>query len=250
VIFLPVGIETLPAGPKFGGGLQIAANEGKFMNVTDAVLSRRSIRAFSDEPVSLDVLRRVLDKARMAPSGCNFQPWEATVLTGEPLKALQDKMLASQPQDPEEYNWSAPMQSPRHAARLQELGGFMYGAMGIERDDSEGRKAFMHQNVTSFGAPALLVCYFERFMGSPQWSDVGMWLQTIMLLLREEGLDSCPQEWMGLYARLIKDHIGVSDETHLLFCGLSIGKRLDAPVNAFDRPRVALDEQVKFIGFE
>ena len=91
MIFLPGGIEYVPPGPKFGGGVQTAANEGKFMNVTDAVLSRRSIRAFSDEPVSLDVLHRVLDKARMAPSGCNFQPWEATVLTGEPLKALQDK---------------------------------------------------------------------------------------------------------------------------------------------------------------
>jgi len=59
------------------------------MTVSDAVLSRRSIRVFKDTPVPLDVLRRVMDTARWAPSGCNFQPWEATIVTGEPLKELQ-----------------------------------------------------------------------------------------------------------------------------------------------------------------
>ena len=87
-------------------------------------------------------------------------------------------------------------------------------------------------------------------MGPPQWSDVGMWLQTVMLLLREEGLDSCPQEYLWQRARLIKDHIGVSDETHIFFCGMAIGYRdPHAPINAFERTRVPLDEQVRFLGF-
>ena len=73
------------------------------MQVSQAVATRRSIRAFEDRPVDLAVLRRVLDRAQMAPSGCNFQPWQATVLAGEPLKRLQERMLASQPQDPIEY---------------------------------------------------------------------------------------------------------------------------------------------------
>jgi nitroreductase len=55
------------------------------MNITEAVASRRSIRAFTDEPISLETLRRVLGRVRWAPSGCNFQPWQATVLAGEPL---------------------------------------------------------------------------------------------------------------------------------------------------------------------
>ncbi|MFC0204871.1 nitroreductase [Novosphingobium soli] len=220
------------------------------MNVAEAVASRRSIRAFTDRPVDLETLRRVLDRARWAPSGCNFQPWQATVLTGEPLRALQEKMLASQPQEPIEYSFSEPNGSPRHLARLQSLGAAMYGALGIERGDRQAREEQARDNVVSFGAPALLLCYFERFMGPPQWSDVGMWLQTIMLLLREEGLDSCPQEWMALYARLIKGHIGVPDESHILFCGLAIGYRQeDAVLNTFERERVPLDEQVRFVGF-
>ncbi|MFD2578936.1 nitroreductase family protein [Novosphingobium colocasiae] len=75
------------------------------MIVSDAVASRRTVRSFLDTPVDLETVTRVLDRARMTPSGCNFQPWLATVLTGEPLRAMQDKMLAAKPQDPIEYSF-------------------------------------------------------------------------------------------------------------------------------------------------
>ena len=175
------------------------------LSVAEAVMTRRSVRSFLDKPVDLETLTRVMDQARFAPSGCNFQPWEASIVTGEPLKELQAKMKASPPQDPQEYDWSAPNGSPAHLARLHDVSERMYGAMGVAREDKESRRAFMANNIVSFGAPAVLLCYFPRFMGPPQWSDVGMWLQTVMLLLRGEGLDSCPQEYLWMHARLIKE---------------------------------------------
>lgn len=220
------------------------------MSVSDAVLSRRSIRSFQDRPVPLAVLRDVLDKARMSPSGCNFQPWEAVILAGEPLRALQDKMMAAEPQSPIEYHITPPGIGEEFNVRMRENGALMYGAMGIARGAADLRTTFSNSNKLSFGAPALLLCSIPRVMGPPQWADVGMWLQSIMLLLREQGLDSCPQEFMAIYARLIKEHIGVSDESHILFCGLAIGYRDDsASVNGFERLRVPLDEQARFIGF-
>lgn len=220
------------------------------MNVTEAVTSRRSVRAFSSQPVRLDTVRRILETARWAPSGCNFQPWEATVLSGEALAALQEKLLAAQPDDPLEYRFDLPNDSPRHMARLKELGASMYGAMAVDRADSSARVDFTRLNMLSFGAPVLILSHFPKLMGSPQWSDVGMWLQTIMLLAREEGLDTCPQEYMGMYGRTIKAHLGLSDDT-MLFCGIALGHRDEsAPVNNFQRPRVELEEQVKFLGFE
>jgi nitroreductase len=220
------------------------------MNVTNAVLTRRSIRAFQDKPVTAEVLQRVFDKARWAPSGCNFQPWEASVLTGEPLRALQDKMAGAAPQDPLEYSWSQPEVIPECLTRLQTVGGAIYTAMGIARDDVAGRDGFLDMNRVSFNAPAVLLVYFRREMGPPQWSDVGMWLQTIMLLLREEGLDSCPQEFLSIHAKLIKDFLGVSDETHIFFCGMAIGYRnAEDPVNGFERQREPVDSNVKFLGF-
>ena len=220
------------------------------MNIAEAVATRRSIRAFQDKPVLAETLRRVLDQARMAPSGCNFQPWEATVLAGAPLKTLQERLLASQPDSPLEYDFSAPGQHEKYQSRLRSLGARMYESMGIMRDDAEQRASFAQANMVSFGAPVLLLCHFPKFMKEPQWSDVGMWLQTIMLLLRGEGLDSCPQEYMGMYGRTIKDQLGLSDDT-LLFCGLAIGWRADeAPANNFVRERVPLEDHITFLGID
>lgn len=220
------------------------------MNVAEAVASRRAIRAFIDKPVPFEIIHRVLDQARMAPSGCNFQPWEATVLTGAPLRSLQERLLASQPDDPLEYDFSAPEQMQKYKDRVRSLGSRVYGAMGISRDRTDLREAFTRSNMLSFGAPTLLLCHFPKLMKEAQWSDVGMWLQTIMLLFRGEGLDTCPQEYLGMYGRTIKDHLGLP-ETTVLFCGISIGWRdPNAEVNNFERERVPLTEQVSFMGFD
>ncbi len=220
------------------------------MHVAEAVATRRSVRAFIDKPVPLETIRRVLETARMAPSGCNYQPWESIVLTGAPLKSLQDRLLASQPDEPLEYDFSAPGQLEKYQSRLSALGAQMYGTMDIAREDTDMREAFARANIKCFGAPILLLCHFPKLMKEPQWSDVGMWLQTIMLLLRGEGLDSCPQEYMGIYGRTIKDHLSLSEDT-MLFCGIAIGWREpDAKVNNFERERVPLDEQAVFVGFD
>jgi nitroreductase len=219
------------------------------MNVSEAVATRRSIRSFLDKPVPYETVRRILERARMTPSGCNFQPWEATVLTGAPLKALQQRLQASQPDDPMDYDFSEPGKHEKYNARLKAVGAAMYGAMAIERADGKARADFTAANLISFGAPVLLLCHFPKWMKEPQWSDTGMWLQTIMLLAREEGLDTCPQEYMGMYGRTIKNHLGLADDI-LLFCGIAIGWRdgNDA-VNNFARERVPLDEHVTFQGF-
>lgn len=232
------------------GASSVDETSAAFMSVSEAVASRRTIRDFSDRPVSYETLLRVMEKARMSPSGSNFQPWEAAILTGEPLHALREKMRVSRPQQPPEYIIQPADIPEEYPARLSETMAKQYDALGIARDDKDRRMAAVMRNVDSFGAPVLLLCYLPRVMGPPQWSDVGMWLQTVMLLLREEGLDSCPQEFLSIYGKLIKEHIGVSDETHIFFCGMGIGYRTDSPVNAFSRARVPLERQLRFIGFQ
>ena len=163
------------------------------MNVTNAVKTRRSVREFLNQPVDFNTLQRVMDTARWTASGCNYQPWEATILTGKPLKELQTKITTSSPQEAE-YDWSAPGSETVYAERLNGVSKGMFGAMGIKRDDSQGRMKAMMRNATSFDASVVMFVYFPRLMKEAQWSDVGMWLQTVALLLREEGLDTCFQE--------------------------------------------------------
>lgn len=220
------------------------------MNVTEAVTSRRSVRQFLDKAVDLETIRRVMDKARWAASGCNYQPWEAAIVTGEPLKELQAKITSTPPQAAE-YDWTEPGKHGDYQSRLHGISKGMFGALGIAREDGEGRMKAMARNATSFDAPAVMFTYFPRFMKEPQWSDTGMWLQTVALLLREEGLDTCFQEYMAIYANVIRDFLGLDHEKYMLFCGMAIGYRdPDAPVNNFERERVPLDEHVKFLGFE
>ncbi|MEP0190552.1 MAG: nitroreductase [Erythrobacter sp.] len=218
--------------------------------VTQAITSRRSVRMFTDQPVELETIRRVLDTARWAASGCNFQPWEAAVVSGQSLKDLQAKITTTPPQEAE-YDWTAPGQEDAYKQRLNGVSKGMFGSMNIARDDGEGRMKAMARNATSFDAPAVMFVYFPRLMKEPQWSDTGMWLQSVALLLREEGLDSCFQEFMALYANIIRDHLGLDHERYMLFCGMAIGYRdPDAPLNNFERERVPLDEHVSFHGFE
>ena len=220
------------------------------MNVTQAVTTRRSVRAYLDKPVPLETLTRVMDTARWAASGCNYQPWEAAILTGQPLKDLQAKLTTTPPQAAE-YDWAAPGTEEAYKQRLNAVSAGMFGAMGIAREDGAGRMAAMMKNAVSFDVPAVMFVYFPRLMKEAQWSDTGMWLQTVALLLREEGLDSCYQEYMALYANVIRDFLELDHERYMFFCGMAIGYRdPDAPLNNFERERVPLESQVKFIGFE
>ena len=223
------------------------------MNVSEAVASRRSIRSFADTPVDLAVLRRVLEKAQNAPSGGNTQPWNAVVLTGEPLAKLTTAVLAKAASEPMgagfEYDIYPKDIAGRYEKQRRAVGIEMFKAVGLPRDDKAGRIAQMAQNWTSFGAPVQLFTYTRKYMGPPQWSDMGMWLQTVMLLLREVGLDSCPQEIWARYGEYMKGQLEIDDE-HIFFCGMAIGYRDPAaPINTFPVPRVPLNETVAFKGF-
>ena len=223
------------------------------MNVAEAVASRRSIRRFTDLPVDPAVLGRVLERAQNAPSGGNTQPWNAIVLTGEPLARLHAAILAKTAAEPNgegiEYDVYPKGLEGRYEEQRRAVGIEMFKAVGLARDDKAGRIAQMAQNWASFGAPVQLFTYTAKYMGPPQWSDMGMWLQTVMLLLREEGLDSCPQEIWARYGLFMKAQLGIDDD-HIFFCGMAIGYRdAAAPINQFAVPRVALDQVTRFEGF-
>lgn len=223
------------------------------MSVTEAVVSRRSVRRFLPEPVSREVLERVLETAQRSPSGGNVQPWNAHILTGEPLARLVAAVAEVIPQGraahAPEYAIYPPELDGAYEARRFGVGEAMYAALGIGREDKRGRLAQFMDNFRGFGAPVLMLVHTPRYMGPPQWSDIGMWLQTVMLLLREEGIDSCPQEAWAVYQKQVRACVSIPDD-HVFFCGLAIGWRdPDAAVNQFAVPRAPISEVIGFEGF-
>lgn len=224
------------------------------MNVRDAVATRRSVRAFTDQPVDRAMLTGVLEQAQRAPSGGNTQPWHGVVLTGEPLQRLIARVAQELPRGREafapEYHVYPPELEGAYETRRRGIGEDMYGALAIPREDKAQRLMWFARNFQAFGAPVLMLVHTPRYMGPPQWSDIGMWLQTIMLLLREEGLDSCPQEAWAVYAPAIREMVAIPQD-HIFFCGLAIGYRdPDAPVNAFPVARAPLEEAVRWEGWQ
>ena len=223
------------------------------MNVSEAVATRRSVRDFLPDPVPLETIREILTKAQRSPSGGNTQPWNAVVLTGEPLADLTAKIKAKAQSAPMgegmEYAIYPADLEGRYEQQRRAVGQAMFDALGIGREDGAGRVRQMMRNWDSFGAPVQIFTYCRTYMGPPQWSDMGMWLQTVMLLLREAGLDSCPQEIWAMYGCYMRELLGISDE-YIFFTGMAVGYRNpDAPVNNFAVPRVALADAVQFRGF-
>lgn len=224
------------------------------MNVTEAVQSRRSVRKFLDKPVDRATLSRVLEQAQRAPSGGNTQPWNAAVLTGEPMQRLFARIAQEFPKGREahrpEYHIYPPELDGAYEERRFGVGEALYAALDIPREDKGRRLMWFAENFRAFGAPVLMLVHTPKYMGPPQWSDIGMWLQTIGLLCREEGLDTCFQEAWAVYSPQIREVVTIPED-HTFFCGVAIGYRdPDAPVNTFTVPRAPLEESIRWEGWE
>lgn len=225
------------------------------MDVAEAVASRRSIRDFLPTPVSGETIRRVLVAASRSPSGGNVQPWHIDAVGGTKLDELKTLMrqrviaiAMGAPAEERDYDiYPKDLPSPHRDYRFK-IGEDMYARLGIPREDKAARLRWFARNWEAFGAPLLLLCSVDRRMGKPQWSDLGMFLQTVMLLLRAEGLDSCAQESWSVYPRTVGEFIGLPPE-RMVFAGMAIGYRNpDHPVNALQTERAALEAFTRFHG--
>lgn len=216
------------------------------MDVSDAVRRRASIRSFTAQPVDDDQLRSLLETAARAPSGGNVQPWRIYVLNGESMTRFREH-IADRPLEQAEYDIYPPSLWEPYRTNRFALGEAMYATIGIGRDDKAGRLAQFARNDEFFGAPAGLFCFIDRGMGPPQWSDLGMFLQTFMLLAVEAGLDTCPQEYWTVRHAAVQEFVGAPDN-EMLFCGMAIGyARRDAPINTLQSERMPLDEWARFV---
>ncbi|MBU0659741.1 MAG: nitroreductase [Alphaproteobacteria bacterium] len=223
------------------------------MGVAKALHQRRSIRKFTDQPVDPALLRDIFTAAQRAPSGGNLQPWQATVLTGKPWQTVKDAVAARLAMGREGYQpeydiYPKGLTDPWETRRFG-VGEGLYAALGIPREDKAGRLAQFVENYRGFGAPVMLFLHCSRIMGPPQWSDMGMWLQSVMLLLVEAGLASCPQECWAMYGKTVRETLALGDD-QILFTGLAIGYADEgAAVNQWPVPRVGLDEVIDWQGF-
>jgi nitroreductase len=195
------------------------------MDVTEAIAARRSVRGFLDTPVDPTLLHELAVKASRAATGGNLQPWHIAIVQGEPmarLKAIMAEKIAIGATETPAYDiypkeLVAPYRDRRYA-----VGEAMYAHIGIPRDDKAARREWFARNFEFFGAPAAYFCTVDKRMGPPQWSDLGMYLQNLMLLAVEAGLATCPQECWAMYPETVGTFLDMPED-RMLFCGMAIG---------------------------
>ena len=155
------------------------------MTVSEAILSRRSIRAFTKTPISTAVIKDLLFKASRAPNGGNLQPWRIYVLNGPKMNEFLEFQKAWDQPEHHEYDiYPEKLKEPYRTSRFQ-LGEEMYEILDIPRENKDARIQQVMKNFEFFGAPAAIFCFVDKQMGPPQWSDLGMFLQNLMLLAQD-----------------------------------------------------------------
>ena len=220
------------------------------MTVYEALASRRSVRDFLPTPVPGALIREVLAKAARAPSGGNVQPWHIDVLAGEPLAELKRQAAANQFGETPEYDVYPPnLWDPFRTRRFQN-GEDLYATIGIPREDKPARLRQLARNGELFGAPVGLFFCLDRKLGPPQWSDLGMYMQTVMLLATERGLDTCAQEYWARYPRTLGEVLNLPAD-HMAFSGMALGWRDEAaPINRLRASRDPFETWGELRGFE
>jgi nitroreductase len=221
------------------------------MHVSEAVSRRFSARAFLTQPVSTEQIRRILDRARQAPSGGNLQPWHVYVVAGQSLRdllALIRQRGAEAPQgEPREYDVYPPNLHEPYRSRRYTCGEDLYAALGIPREDRPARLRQFARNLQGFGAPMVLFFSIDRAMGRNQWAHLGMFMQTVMLLAVEEGLDTCSQEAWSAFHGVISEFLGMPAE-QMFYCGMAVGYADSGhPVNRWRTERAPVEDFAKFM---
>jgi len=215
------------------------------MHAEDALISRRSIRSFQNKPVPSDLMRRILEAARWAPSGSNIQPWKVHVLNGDARRKYTDAMIAAEksgePRDMQ-YHYYPTEFREQFLSRRRACGFGLYGAMDIAREDREARREAFVSNFRFFGAATGLIFWIPSELEHGSWLDYGTFIQSISVAARGWGLSTIAQGALGEFPHVAHEMFEVGDDFTLIG-GMSIGWPVEgSPVNLFQPDRIDVDE--------
>jgi nitroreductase len=219
--------------------------------VDEAIISRRSVRAFLPRPVDEQTIRDILEVAARAPSGTNMQPWKVYVTTGEVKKRLSDSILNSgiraEKAAWDEYKYYPDQFFEPYLSRRRAVGFALYGLLGIGRREVERMRAQHDRNFVFFDAPVGMIFTIDRRLNKGSWIDHGMFLQSIMIAARARGLHTCPQAAFAPYHKQIRPILGIPDE-EIVVCGMALGHEdTSKPENRLRSERAPVDEFASFV---
>ncbi|MEH6348335.1 MAG: nitroreductase [Bermanella sp.] len=219
------------------------------MSVNDVVQSRVSCRGFKSDAVDPSLLRDIFASAQKSASNCNVQPWQVIVVSGKKKDELKNQLMQNvmtQGKPNPDFNWKVGYEGA-HRDRQFGSANALYTAMGIKREDKSKRQMAMIKNWAFFDAPHVAFFTMDKYLDIMGAVDMGIYAQTLTLLLQEQGISSCMQGALGQFPDPVKAMFDLPEERGILF-GMSFGYAdEEAPANATRTEREALDTSVLFV---
>lgn len=222
--------------------------------IEEALLTRRSLRAFKPDPVPRETVERILALASRAPSGTNIQPWRVYVVAGEARDRLVAAMHGEFMRHGEEafkreFEYYPTKWRDPYLARRRKIGWDLYGLLGIGKGEREKTHRQHARNYLFFDAPVGLIVTLERDLPVGAWLDTGMFVQSVMLAARAFGLDTCPQAAIASAHAVLRRELPIPD-AEIVVCGMSMGyARADAVENTLVTEREPVAGFARFFGW-
>ena len=218
-------------------------------SVTDAIRERYSVRGFQPQEVDEGIIRDVLEIARLSPSNGNSQPWHIAVVSGN-ARAKLEKAIFSHIANGGRPNPHFPPGGKgltgAYKDRQRACGFSYYSTMGVERNDEKGRMELAALNWKFFGAPHALFLSMPKTMHRANAIDLGIMMQSLMLLFAERGIATCPQGALAAFPDQVKDVVSIPEENAIL-CGMSFGYEEEgAHINTVRMEREPLEKIATF----
>ena len=229
-----------------------STTENVLNTVAEAIVSRRSVRAFLPTPIDKKQVYQILEIAARAPSGTNTQPWKVYALSGEAKDHLCEAVLTERENQPEgapEYSYYPKNWRDPYLARRRKVGWDLYGLLNIAKEDKQRMWAQFGRNYLFFDAPVGLIFTIDRDLEVGSWLDYGTFLQNIMIVARGFGLDTCPQASWISYPDTVAKILSLSKE-EMVVCGMALGYADPSkPEDSLITSREPVDSFTQFSGF-
>ncbi len=223
------------------------------MTYDDVVNGRRSIRGFKPDPVPRALIEEIIALASRAPSSLNTQPWNFTVVTGEPLDRIREgnteRMLAGVPES-REFRLGESY-GGAHRERQIEIAKQLFGAMGIARDDKERRHDWVLRGFRQFDAPVSIVVTYDRVLLGSDIApfDCGGVVNALVNAAWSRGLGCVINSQGIMQSPVVREHAGIAEDQVIQTC-VALGWPDDCfPANAVVSRRKPVSEAARFVGF-
>ena len=224
------------------------------MKLDQAMRERRSIRGFTDEPVSQALMEEIIALANRAPSSMNTQPWHLHVLAGEPLERVREgnteRMLGGVTPERDIEDYAA--YEGEHRKRQIEIAVQLFEAMGIERHDAERRQDWVMRGFRQFDAPvSVVVCFDRDLLGNTiAHFDTGAMTYGLVLAAWSKGLGAVINGQGIMQSPVVREVAGIPDDQVILTCVALGWPDKDFVANSVVSRRRATEHVTRFLGFD